>query len=398
MLIEAAGVRVPRRCLRDRRRPFDHRSARAAEWVGGEGRHLHARFHAPGSDLLGWLLLWKYVNEKRRELSSSQFRRLCRDEFLNHRRIREWQDIHSQLRRVCSEAGLRGSGRNADPDVVHRALLAGLLSHVGRKDPDGYEYRGSRGARFAIAPGSVLFKQSPEWVMATDLVETSRLWARGVARIDPHGWSLSGLTSSPGLFGSLVGRGPGGGDGVRDREPVRHSDRDGQAGAVRSDRPCGGSFALHPARARRRRLGAPNTHFVAHNRQSARRGRRPRSPLPVRPAGRRRHAVRVLRPAVPDDVVSVRHFDAWWRRGRRPRPAPPRPLPRGRRRPARRIVSTLPSFPDEWHHGDVVAPIHYTYDPAAISTASSSTSPRQVWIVSTLRCSNGTSPGTARSW
>src|SRR5690606_18513860 len=100
---------------------------------------LHARFRVAGSDVLGWLELWKYLGKKRRELTSNQFRRLCREEYLNHRRVREWQDVHSQLRRVCSEVGLRGGSRATHPDIIHRALLAGLLSHAGRKDPGSHE-------------------------------------------------------------------------------------------------------------------------------------------------------------------------------------------------------------------------------------------------------------------
>ncbi|MBT8248157.1 MAG: ATP-dependent RNA helicase HrpA, partial [Acidimicrobiia bacterium] len=147
---------------------------------------LHARFKDPGSDLLSWLHLWEYVNTERRSRSAGQFRRMCRDEFLHYRRIREWQDVHAQLREVAGELKLRRNPDPAQPEAIHQALLSGLLSHLGHKDPDGYEYRGARGSRFAINPGSSLFKQAPEWVMAAELVETTRLWARGVASLDPE--------------------------------------------------------------------------------------------------------------------------------------------------------------------------------------------------------------------
>jgi ATP-dependent helicase HrpA len=146
----------------------------------------HARFVDPDSDFLGWLHLWDYLRTERRARTSNQFRRLCRDEFLNYRRVREWQDIHAQLRDLSSELGLHRNRKKADADSIHRALLTGLLSHVGKKDPDGYEYRGARGARFFISPGSTLFKRSPEWVMAGELIETSRLWAHRVAAVPPE--------------------------------------------------------------------------------------------------------------------------------------------------------------------------------------------------------------------
>ncbi|MFO7549561.1 MAG: ATP-dependent RNA helicase HrpA [Acidimicrobiia bacterium] len=152
-----------------------------------EGREradeLHRRFAEPGSDLLGWLRLWEHLESQRRARSSNQFRRMCREELLDYRRVREWQDVNAQIRRLVGELGLHWNTEPADPDAVHRSVLSGLLSQVGVKDPVGWEYRGARGARFSIAPGSALFKQSPEWVMAAELVETNRLWARQVARI-----------------------------------------------------------------------------------------------------------------------------------------------------------------------------------------------------------------------
>ncbi|WP_432069426.1 ATP-dependent RNA helicase HrpA [Streptomyces sp. AA1529] len=163
----------------------------------------HARFKDETSDFLAFLNLWRYVREQQRELSSSAFRRMCKAEFLNYLRIREWQDIHGQLRQVArtmkvQSAGGRGpeqgAGQEAAPDAVHRSLLAGLLSHVGLKgggleggkDSGKNEYLGARGAKFAVFPGSALFKKPPRWVMSAELVETSRLWARVNARIEPE--------------------------------------------------------------------------------------------------------------------------------------------------------------------------------------------------------------------
>jgi ATP-dependent helicase HrpA len=145
----------------------------------------HARFRDESSDFLGWLRLWDYISSQRDRRTSNRFRRMCRQEFLHWRRIREWQDLRAQLRRVTRDLGMHPNRRPAGPDIVHEAVLTGLLSHVGRKDPDSFLYRGARGTTFAIRPGSVLFKRAPEWVMAAELVETTRTWATGVAAVDP---------------------------------------------------------------------------------------------------------------------------------------------------------------------------------------------------------------------
>ncbi|HRK45317.1 MAG TPA: ATP-dependent RNA helicase HrpA, partial [Nocardioides sp.] len=158
----------------------------------------HARFKAEGSDFLTWLNLWRYLREQQRELSSSAFRRMCKREFLNYLRVREWQDFESQLRQVCKEMDIK-LGQPADvpdSDGIHQALLAGLLSHIGlleerdRKDSarsrGPREYLGARGARFAIFPGSGLHRKNPQFLMAGELVETSRLWARQNAAIKPE--------------------------------------------------------------------------------------------------------------------------------------------------------------------------------------------------------------------
>ncbi len=146
----------------------------------------HARFADPHSDFLAYLNLWQHVREQQQELSSSQFRKMCRTEFLNYLRVREWQDLAGQLRQVARSLGFSVNATTADPDNIHRALLAGLLSHVGLKDGQKHEYAGARGVKFALAPGSVLFKKPPAWVMVAELVETSRLWGRVGARIDPE--------------------------------------------------------------------------------------------------------------------------------------------------------------------------------------------------------------------
>jgi ATP-dependent helicase HrpA len=178
-----------------------------------EAERLHSRFTDPTSDFMTLLNLWNHLQEQQRELGSSAFRRLCRSEYLNYVRVREWFDVHRQLR-ALTWRGTTG-GRGGDPvgsvegageerpgataDAIHKAILAGLLSHLGVLDtrtsrspskPEPKrrplaEYRGARGAKFAIFPGSGLRKAAPDAVMAAELVETSRLFARTVAAVDP---------------------------------------------------------------------------------------------------------------------------------------------------------------------------------------------------------------------
>ncbi|SDW35051.1 ATP-dependent helicase HrpA [Arthrobacter sp. cf158] len=150
----------------------------------------HARFRDELSDFTGFLNLWNYIQEKQRELSSTQFRKLCRNEFINYLRVREWQDLFTQLRQLAKPLGIAlDNKREADPvgnyEGIHISLLSGLLSHIGLLDERKREYAGARGSRFAIFPGSALFKKSPAFVMAAELVETSRLWARVAAKFDP---------------------------------------------------------------------------------------------------------------------------------------------------------------------------------------------------------------------
>jgi ATP-dependent helicase HrpA len=151
----------------------------------------HARFRDQHSDFATLHNLWRYLRDQQKALSSSAFRRMCRNEFLHYLRVREWQDLRAQLRQACRQEGIdpnqSTSAHAAEPDwdVVHHALLAGLLSHIGLRDEVRRDYLGARGARFAISPGSTLFRRQPDFVMAAELVETSRLWARTNARIDP---------------------------------------------------------------------------------------------------------------------------------------------------------------------------------------------------------------------
>ncbi|WP_073999811.1 ATP-dependent RNA helicase HrpA [Serratia plymuthica] len=160
-----------------RERPMDKQQA---------SDEKHRRFADKDSDFLAYVNLWDYLKEQQKEHSSGQFRRLCRNDFLNYLRVREWQDIYTQLRQVVKELGLPVNSEPSDYRSVHTALLTGLLSHIGQKDADKQEFTGARNARFSIFPGSGLFKKPPKWTMVAELVETSRLWGRIAARIEPE--------------------------------------------------------------------------------------------------------------------------------------------------------------------------------------------------------------------
>ncbi len=146
----------------------------------------HRRFADKKSDFLAFLNLWRYLQEQQKELSKNQFRRQCQKDFLNYLRIREWQDIYHQIRLTVREMGLPINSEKAEYQQIHTALLSGLLSHIGLKEAEKQQYLGARNAHFAIFPNSVLFKKQPKWVMVAELVETSKLWGRMVAEIEPE--------------------------------------------------------------------------------------------------------------------------------------------------------------------------------------------------------------------
>ncbi|MBY5979422.1 ATP-dependent RNA helicase HrpA [Ferrimonas balearica] len=146
----------------------------------------HARFADKGSDFIAFLNLWDYLKAQQKALSGNQFRRQCKAEFLNYLRVREWQDLYSQLRQSLSDLDIRLTiGERAGDDQIHRALLAGLLSHIGMKEAEGH-FKGARNTKFYVFPGSQLAKKPPKWLMAAELTETSRLFARTVAKFDPE--------------------------------------------------------------------------------------------------------------------------------------------------------------------------------------------------------------------
>ena len=164
-----------------RERPTEQREA---------ADELHRRFADENSDFSAILNLWAYLHERQKELSGSQFRKLCRREHINWLRVQEWQDLVRQLRQLAKDVGLTVEAGPVDPvgrhEAVHKSLLTGLLAQIGAYDERRREYGGARGTRFAVFPGSALFKKRHPFVMAAELVETSRLWARTVARIEPE--------------------------------------------------------------------------------------------------------------------------------------------------------------------------------------------------------------------
>jgi ATP-dependent helicase HrpA len=164
-----------------RDRPFER--AEAAD-------RAHQQFQDERSDFIGYLNLWKFFDEAiKHKKSNRKLTETLHENFLSHRRMREWRDIHGQLAALIgehrSELGLRENETPASYEQLHRALLAGLLGNIGFKSDEG-EYLGARGIKFTIFPGSVLRKAQPKWVMAAELVETTRLYARCVAKIEPE--------------------------------------------------------------------------------------------------------------------------------------------------------------------------------------------------------------------
>lgn len=159
-----------------RERPLERRT---------QADQQHARFVDPTSDFITLLNLWNYLEEKQRELSGNAFRRLVKSEYLNYLRVREWSDVYRQLTRMAKPLGLVVGSAHANPDGIHRSLLAGLLSQIGLRDQAKKDYVGARQSRFVIFPGSALAKKQPAAVMSAELVETSRLFARMNGAIDP---------------------------------------------------------------------------------------------------------------------------------------------------------------------------------------------------------------------
>jgi ATP-dependent helicase HrpA len=371
---------------------------------------LHARFADPTSDFLAYLNLWQYVRDAQRDLSGSAFRRLCRSEYLNYLRLREWQDVVTQLKELAKPLGITMNpprttdrdlseerdpateGRGAhrlewDADRVHVALLSGLLSQIGMQEasdlsgasapargkgrgdggrtPDRRgrnEYLGARGAKFAIFPGSGLAKKPPAWVMAGELVETSRLWARDAARIQPE-WAED-------LAAHLV---------KRSYSEPSWSSKQGAAMAlervmlygvpiVTGRRVLFGKVDAEHARELFIRHALVEGDWTTHHAFFAENRRLLQEAEDLEARSRRRGLVvdddalfDFYDERIPDDVVSARHFDQWWKGARR-------------RDPdlltfTRELLVTdeggvdESSFPSTWPQGDLALPLTYQFQP-----------------------------------
>ncbi|HET9255028.1 MAG TPA: ATP-dependent RNA helicase HrpA [Pseudonocardiaceae bacterium] len=348
VIVAALSIQDPRE------RPSDAEAAADAQ---------HARFTSKESDFLGVLNLWRYLEERQRELSSTRFRALCKKEFLHYLRVREWQDLHSQLRRITRDMGMTANERPADARGVHISLLAGLLSHIGSLDPETRDYLGARSARFAIFPGSALFRKPPRWVMAAELVETSRLWGRMAARIEPQ-WVEP-------LAGHLVKRDYS--------EP--HWER--RCGAVMAYEKvtlygiplvtgreitygkidpelCRELFIRHALVEgdwdTRHEFFHANRALLDDAAELERRARRPVTGIDDETL------FAFFDHRIPAGIVSARHFDTWWREARRTQPGL---LDLD---PATLITSageTRADYPGTWRHGELELQLSYRFEPGA---------------------------------
>lgn len=343
----------------------------------GRADQLHARFTDPEGDLITLLNLWNYLQEQQRALSSSAFRRLCRKEFLNYLRVREWMDLVRQLTSATKNMPVLGDevATGSPAEAIHRAVLAGLLSRLGvrddaqRRDIRGskrkkaQEYIGSRGTRFVLFPGSVLAKAPPEFVMSVELVETSRLFARGNAVVNPA-WAEE-------LAGPLAKR--------QVSEP--HWEKS-QGAAVAYERvTLFGVPLIERRRIQFARVDAEHTRelFIRHalvegdwdSPQAFDRAnwqlRRELEQLEER--SRRRDIVAdddaiyaFYDERIPADVVSMRSFEGWWRKQQN---ETPKLLHLTRDDLVEGEEASDTEFPRVWQYGDQRLKLRYRFDPTA---------------------------------
>ncbi|HEV7649913.1 MAG TPA: ATP-dependent RNA helicase HrpA [Actinophytocola sp.] len=361
----------------------------------------HARFRDPDSDFLGYLNLWRYLTEQRRELSANRFRKMCRTEYLNYLRVREWQDVAAQLRqmsksldvtaneqpaasesdgasavrtderaqarqrRAREEGRRRVAEERSEPSstAIHRALLAGLLSHIGMRDPASRDYLGARNAKFGIFPGSALFKKQPRWVMAAELVETTRLWGRVVARIDPE-WIEP-------VAAHLVRRTYSEPRWEKKRAAVMASERVTLLGLpIVVDRPVNyGRIDPPVARELFIRHALVQAEWSADHRFLRRNTQLLAEAEELEHKARRRDIVvdeetlfEFYDQRIGADVVSGRHFDTWWKKTRRDQPDLLTFDPAMLVSPDAGDVSP-DAFPDAMSHNDIRLELQYRFEP-----------------------------------
>jgi ATP-dependent helicase HrpA len=331
----------------------------------------HARFKAKDSDFATLHNLWRYLKDQQKALSHSAFRRLCRAEYLHYLRVREWQDLHQQLRQACKsqridpDVGTAANGQEPDWDTIHQALLAGLLSHVGVRDELKRDYAGARGAHFAISPGSALFRSRPDFVVAAELVETSRLWARTNARIEPE-WAedvgrhvVKRTVSEPRWSkkqGAVVAS-----ERVTLYGVTLVADRTIQYARVNAQE----AREIFLRRALVEGDWAPVHQFWKDNQRTLARV------TELEERARRRDLTvhddvifEFFDGRIPADVVSERHFDRWWRGERKRRPHLLDFTADMLRSDTAPEVSA-DDYPKVWRQGELSLPVTYQFSPGA---------------------------------
>ncbi|WP_375488714.1 ATP-dependent RNA helicase HrpA [uncultured Jatrophihabitans sp.] len=351
VLVIAAALSIPD----PRERPSDREDA---------ARQAHARFADEHSDFVSYLNLWAYLRAQRRERSGNQFRRMCRDEFLHYLRVREWQDLVGQLRSITRDLDIVETDEPASPDRVHSALLAGLLSHVGMREGDARDYLGARNSRFVLAPGSVLTRRPPRWVVVADLVETSRLFGRTAARVEPEAVER--------VAGHLVQRSVSEPHWSEKRGAAMAYERVTLYGLPLVTRRLVGYASVAPAEAREL--------FIRHalvegqwrtQHRFVRDNAALRTELEEIEERSRRRDLLVDDDAIfafydariPAEVVSARHFDAWWKRARR---ETPQQLTLTRDDLLRDdSAAGTADTPVVWRTGDLALPVSYAFSPGA---------------------------------
>ncbi|TBL35726.1 ATP-dependent RNA helicase HrpA [Verrucosispora sp. SN26_14.1] len=322
----------------------------------------HARFADKESDFVAYLNLWRHLREQQRALSSSAFRRMCKAEYLNYLRVREWQDIVSQLRQVLRTPNA-DLPEEIDTPRVHQSLLPGLLSHIGLKDAQKHEYLGARGAKFGLFPGSALFRKPPRWVMAAELVETSRLWGRVNGRIEPE-WVEP-------LAQHLVKRSYSEPHWEKKQAAVMAYEKVTLYGVplVTSRKITFGR--IDPALSRELfiRHALVEGDWSTHH-QFWRDNQRLLTEVEELENRARRRDILVddetifqfYDERIPADVVSGRHFDSWWKTARRERPDL-LTFTRELLVNAGRGGVDEADFPDSWSADGVSLPVTYTFEP-----------------------------------
>lgn len=397
-----------------RERPLEHQEAADT---------AHARFADPHSDFLTYLNLWRYLHVQQRDLSGSAFRRMCRAEFIHYLRFREWRDIAHQLRDMArtigihteqlgmpsagdvveqaSRTGIADSAAKAavaftrstsavDTDDIHRSILVGLLSSLGAWDPATRDYTGSRGTHFTIWPGSGITGH-PDWVMTAELVETSRLFARTVARIRPewveplakdllnHVYSEPTWNSSRGaayvqekvmLYGLTL---------IADRSVLLGRLGSTPLGSIRGAVPTDSPFAIaqqSPITAAELAREMFIRHALVQGQWRERHAFQRRNDEAIERAREterrsRTHGLvademaleRFFDDLLPASIISAGHFNRWWKNEKRQNPhlldyPPELLLPRG-------LGQTGEGFPDHWQQGELRLPLSYEFHPGS---------------------------------